>query len=78
MGTRTISFNIGVACISPGFLNTMSTNRALAKVQVEHLKKATPMKRLGSTKELNHAINFVIKNDFFNGKGLSLDSGLEI
>ena len=72
------SFNIRVACISPGFLNTKSTNRALAKFQVEHLKDATPMKRLGSTKELNHAINFVIQNDFFNGKVLSLDGGLEI
>ena len=30
------------------------------------------------TKELILAINFIIKNKFFNGKILSLDGGLDI
>lgn len=72
------SFNIRVACIAPGFFNTKSTNRSLSNFQINHLKKNTPLKRLGSTKELVQAINFIIKNKFFNGKILPLDGGLEI
>ena len=72
------SFNIRVACIAPGFFNTKSTIRSLSSFQIDHLKKNTPLKRMGSTKELIQAINFVIKNKFFNGKVLSLDGGLEI
>ena len=72
------SFNIRVVCIAPGFFNTKSTIRSLSSFQIDHLKKNTPLKRMGSTKELIQAINFVIKNKFFNGKVLSLDGGLEI
>ena len=72
------SFNIRVACIAPGFFNTKSTHNALSNFQIDHLKKNTPSKRLGATKELMLAINFIIKNEFFNGKVLSLDGGLEI
>ena len=72
------SFNIRVACIAPGFFNTKSTHNSLSKFQIDHLKNATPSKRLGATKELILAINFIIKNKFFNGKILSLDGGLEI
>lgn len=72
------SFNIRVACIAPGFFNTTSTNNSLNNFQIKHLKKSIPLKRLGRSKELIQAINFVIKNEFFNGKILSLDGGLEI
>ena len=72
------SFNIRVACIAPGFFNTKSTHSSLSKFHIEHLKTNTPTKRLGKVKELMLAINFIIKNEFFNGKVLSLDGGLEI
>jgi len=72
------SFNIRVACIAPGFFNTKSTHNSLSKFQIDHLKNSTPSKRLGATKELILAINFIIKNKFFNGKILSLDGGLDI
>lgn len=72
------SFNVRVACIAPGFFNTKSTHNALNKFQIDHLKKTIPLKRLGTLNELMLAINFIIKNEFFNGKVLSLDGGLEI
>ncbi len=72
------SFNVRVACIAPGFFNTKSTHSSLSKFHIEHLKTNTPTKRLGKVKELMLAINFIIKNEFFNGKVLSLDGGLEI
>jgi 3-oxoacyl-[acyl-carrier protein] reductase len=72
------SFNIRVACIAPGFFNTKSTFESLNDYQISHLIDSTPSKRLGSTKELITAINFIIKNKFYNGKILSLDGGLFI
>lgn len=72
------TFNIRVTCIAPGFFNTISTYKSLKNSQIEHIKNSTPLKRLGKTSELILAINFIIKNKFFNGKVLSLDGGLEI
>ena len=78
MGSRINSFDIRVACIAPGFFDTKSTHNSLNKFQINHLRKNTPLKRLGKTKELILAIDFIIKNEFFNGKVLSLDGGLEL
>ena len=71
-------FNIRVACIAPGFFNTKSTRNSLNNFQIDHLKNNTPLKRLGESRELIQAINFVVNNKFFNGKVLSLDGGLEL
>tara|TARA_B100001093_G_scaffold384643_1_gene370361 strand:- start:13441 stop:14175 length:735 start_codon:yes stop_codon:yes gene_type:complete len=72
------TFNIRVACIAPGFFNTKSTHNSLSKFQIDHLKKNTPLKRLGHTDELIQALSFIINNKFFNGKVLPLDGGLEL
>ena len=71
-------FDIRVACVAPGFFNTKSTKKSLSKIQIEHIQKFTPLKRLGRTNELIHCIKFRINNKFFNGKTLSIDGGLNI
>ncbi len=71
-------FNIRVACISPGFFDTESTKRSLSDNHVSHIISNTPSKRMGKYKEFIDALNFIIKNKFFNGKILSLDGGLVI
>ena len=71
-------FDIRVACVAPGFLNTKSTNESLSKSQIDHIQKFTPLKRLGRTSELVHGIKFIINNKFFNGKTLQIDGGLNI
>ena len=72
------SFGIRVACIAPGFFNTESTKRALNRNQLIHLKRVTPSNRLGRPSEIISAIKFLIQNDFFNGKILNLDGGLNL
>ncbi len=72
------SFNVRVACIAPGFLKTKSMFNSLSQYQIDHLVKNTPSKRLGTSNELIGALNFIIKNKFFNGKVLPLDGGLSI
>ena len=68
-------FNIRVACISPGFFNTDSTKRSLSNDLISDIVSSTPSKRMGTYREFIGAINFIIKNKFFNGKILSLDGG---
>ena len=71
-------FDIRVACIAPGFFDTVSTHKSLSKSKILYIKKNTPAGRLGKTSELVQAINFIIKNKFFSGKVLKIDGGLKI
>jgi 3-oxoacyl-[acyl-carrier protein] reductase len=71
-------FKIRVCCISPGFFNTASTHNSLSKSKIQHVESNTPVGRLGKISELTDAINFIVKNKFFNGKVLKIDGGLEI
>jgi 3-oxoacyl-[acyl-carrier protein] reductase len=68
-------FNIRVTCISPGFFNTDSTKRSLSNDIISDIVSSTPSKRMGTYREFTGAINFIIKNKFFNGKILSIDGG---
>jgi 3-oxoacyl-[acyl-carrier protein] reductase len=69
-------FKIRCACIAPGFFNTPSTHDSLSEVTVEKWKKMTAIGRLGELDEFLEAARFIIRNDFYNGKVLQLDGGL--
>lgn len=71
-------FKIRCACIAPGFFNTPSTHSSLNEGAVEKWKKMTPIGKLGELEEFSSAIKFILENDFFNGKVLQLDGGLNI
>ena len=71
-------FKIRVAGISPGFIETISTKKAVSKKIIDKLKENTPSRRLGKKLEFIQAINFIINNKFFNGKILEIDGGLNI
>jgi 3-oxoacyl-[acyl-carrier protein] reductase len=68
-------YRIRVAGIAPGFVETPMTRR-IPPLFLESLKTRTPMKRYGTLAEFGHAIEFIIENDYFNGKVLELDGGL--
>lgn len=71
-------FKIRVAGISPGFIETISTKKAISKNIIEKIKENTPSQRLGKKSEFIQAVNFIINNKFFNGKILEIDGGLNI
>jgi 3-oxoacyl-[acyl-carrier protein] reductase len=71
-------YKIRTACIAPGFFNTPSTHESLSESMLNRWKKSVPLGRLGELTELLSAIEFIIQNDYFNGKILSLDGGLTI
>lgn len=71
-------FKIRCACIAPGFFNTNSTHSSLSEAVVEKWKKQTATGKLGELSEFLDAAKFVIGNDYYTGKVLQLDGGLNI
>ena len=68
-------YRIRVVAIAPGFAETGMTEN-IPPVFVDRIKEQTPLKRFGRLGEFGHAIQFVIENDYLNGKVLELDGGL--
>ncbi|MEP6948204.1 MAG: SDR family NAD(P)-dependent oxidoreductase [Ginsengibacter sp.] len=71
-------FKIRCACIAPGFFDTPSTRESLTENMLSKWQKSVPVARLGELKELLSAVEFIIENDYFNGKVLALDGGLNL
>lgn len=69
-------FKIRCACIAPGFFDTPSTRESLTDHMLSKWQKAVPIARLGELNELLSAVEFIIQNEYFNGKVLQLDGGL--
>lgn len=71
-------FKIRCACIAPGFFDTPSTRESLNDHMLKKWEKSVPLGRLGQLKELSSAVEFIISNDYYNGKVLQLDGGLTL
>jgi 3-oxoacyl-[acyl-carrier protein] reductase len=71
-------FNIRAVSIAPGFFDTPSTRESLGDHILKKWEKAIPLGMFGQMKQLLSAVEFVIENEYFNGKTLSLDGGLTI
>ncbi len=71
-------FKIRCACIAPGFFDTPSTQQSLSENMLSKWQKLVPVARLGKMEELLSAVEFIIENEYFNGKVLALDGGLSI
>lgn len=71
-------FKIRSVCIAPGFFNTPSTRGSLSEAMLSKWEKSIPLMRLGELHEILHALEFLIGNEYYNGKVLSLDGGLTI
>lgn len=71
-------FKIRCACIAPGFINTASTQNSLSEAVISKWQKAVPLGKLGELNDIGKAIEFIIDNDYFNGKVLQIDGGLTI
>ena len=71
-------FNIRCACIAPGFFDTPSTRDSLSENMISKWQRAVPTGKLGELHELLSAVEFIITNEYFNGKVLALDAGLNL
>ena len=70
-------YGIRVGSVAPGFTNT----EILSSMRPEVLNKLmapVPLKRLGQSDEIAHAVRFIFENDFFTGRCLDVDGGLRL
>jgi 3-oxoacyl-[acyl-carrier protein] reductase len=71
-------FKIRAASIAPGFFDTPSTKESLNEHMLLKWQKAVPLGKLGELQQLLSAVEFIITNEYFNGKTLAVDGGLTI
>lgn len=70
-------YGIRVGAIAPGYINT----EMVAKIRPDVLEKLVqniPVGRLGDMEEISKTVQFIISNDFFNGRVLEVDGGMRI
>lgn len=70
-------YKIRAAAIAPGYINT----EMVAALKPEVLEKITaqvPLKRLGEMREIAATVQFIVENDFVNGRVLEIDGGLRV
>ena len=70
-------YSIRAASIAPGFINT----EMVAAMKPEAMKKLTsgiPLQRVGDPDEVAHAVEFILRNDYFSGRCIDLDGGLRL
>lgn len=68
-------YRIRVVALAPGFVETAMT-RAIPPLFLERIRERTPLQRFGTCDEFAQALEFIVANDYLNGKVLELDGGL--
>lgn len=69
---------IRVVAVAPGFAETPSTRSALSESVLDDWIKRVPLRRLAHVDEITGAIIAALENEYFNGKVLEIDGGLEL
>ncbi len=70
-------YGIRVAGVAPGYTNTEMV-AAIKPEILERITRQVPLKRLGTMEEISRAVQFIVGNDFVNGRILEIDGGLRI
>lgn len=68
---------IRVAAIAPGFIETEMT-ASIKPALIEHIKSSIPLNRMGQPSEIAHGVQFILENEYYNGRCLEIDGGLRI
>ena len=71
------AFGVRVGCIAPGMVETPMTQGMNQKAR-DALVAAIPVGRIGVPEDLWLAVKFVLECDYFNGKTIDVDGGLNM
>lgn len=71
-------WGIRTVAIAPGFIDTPSTQIAMAPERLQEWIDKTPLRRLGTPEQIANTVIFVAENDYLNGAILDVDGGLSI
>ncbi len=70
-------YGIRVNAVAPGFIGTEMV-RAMKPEALAKLQAMIPAGRIGEPDEVAHTIQYVIENDFVNGRTIEIDGGMRL
>jgi 3-oxoacyl-[acyl-carrier protein] reductase len=70
-------YGIRVNAVSPGFIGTEMV-RAMKPEALAKLQAMIPAGRIGEPDEIAHTIQYLIENDFVNGRNIEIDGGMRL
>lgn len=76
-GKELCRYGIRVGAIAPGFVNTEMVQQIREDV-LDKLKAQIPLSRLAEPKEIAHTARFIIENDYFTSRTISVDGGFRL
>jgi 3-oxoacyl-[acyl-carrier protein] reductase len=71
------SQNIRCAAIAPGYIGTDMV-LTMKPEALDKIASGIPAKRLGTPDEIAHTVEFILENDYINGRVMEVDGGLRI
>ena len=76
-GKELVRYGIRVGAIAPGFVNTEMVQQIRPDV-LDKIKALIPLGRLAEPKEVAHTARYIIENDYFTIRTISLDGGFRL
>jgi len=70
-------YGIRVNAISPGFIGTEMV-RSMKPEALAKLSAMIPAGRIGEPDEIAHTVQYIIENDFVNGRNMEVDGGMRL
>jgi len=70
-------YGVRVNAVSPGFIGTEMV-RAMKPEALAKLQAMIPAQRIGEPDEIAHTIQYLMENDFVNGRNIDVDGGLRL
>jgi len=70
-------YGIRVNAISPGFIGTPMV-KAMKPEALAKLSAMIPAGRIGEPDEIAHTVQYIIENDFVNGRNIEVDGGMRL
>ncbi|WP_298273195.1 SDR family oxidoreductase [Geobacter sp.] len=76
-GKELCRYGIRVGAIAPGYVNTEMVQKIRPEV-LEMLKSKVPLGRLAEPEEIAHTARYIIENDYFTSRTISVDGGFRL
>jgi len=70
-------YGVRVNAISPGFIGTEMV-RSMKPEALAKLSAMIPAGRIGEPDEIAHTVQYIIENDFVNGRNIEVDGGMRL